>query len=200
MHNKTLVKLSNWYDECFVSSMPILSPLSAGKAMSVNPKVLIAHAWMWFLGENHDESCDCDVCRYRRDTTNVDQVLAQRESTSLVFANLREEIRSRFDTSADESISSDEAAYWMQWMADNFPDSVKGVGNVSLHRMLDGLPSERLGEVLLGHAIDYCPSLNLSNSEYGWLWDAMASTEGDPTATQELLLTVASMQYAGSET
>mgnify|MGYP006888291769 CR=1 FL=1 len=179
--------------------MPILSPLSGGKAMSVNPKILFAHLWMWFLGEDHDEDCQCEVCAYRKDTTNIDQVKAQRESVSTVFSNLREDFRSRFLIQPTETITSDEAFYWMQWMTDNFPASTEGGRGMSLLRQLDGLATERLGEVLLGHAVDYCPSLNMTDDDTTWLWDAMASTAGDPAATQELLLTVASMQYAGSE-
>lgn len=199
MRNQYALKVLNWYQNCFVSGMPILSPLSGGKAMSVSPKILFAHLWMLFLGEDHEDGCTCEVCQYRRDTTNIDQVHGQRQSAHQAFCDLRTQLSSYFHSEEGPRVSSDEAFYWMQWMKDNFPASVGGVGGMSLVHALDDLPVSRLGEVLLGHAIDHCPSLNLTEEEYDWLWDAMASVNGDPAATQELLLTVASMQFAGQE-
>lgn len=166
--------------------------------MAVNPKTLIAHLWMILVGDHHPDDCQCDVCRYRADTTMQDAVARQRTSASVAFNNLRQDLAQFIHKdNAESEIASDEAAYWVQWMQDHFEGCVPSP--MVLHSQLDGLPESRLYEVLLGQAMDFCPSLNLSTEEMSSIWESLSLAEDDPRAQQDLLFSVAAMQNASAE-
>ncbi|MEY3697081.1 MAG: hypothetical protein RJA41_731 [Actinomycetota bacterium] len=118
----TLVeKFKVFREECFTSTIPILTPRVAGTAMMVSPKTIAAAIVAKLTGEpEHDSECNCDLCHYRElKKQNQCEVADQRVKisnfVSTIFPNRK---------SDNDELSEEEVVYYLRYLSENFPELV----------------------------------------------------------------------------
>lgn len=180
------------YERSFVSFTPILTPYSAGKAMMVNPKTLVAHVVMFLTNTQHPDDCECEVCTYRRDDSALRKVYAQQQllkeqmpRTHYALSKFYGEIDCR---DLDQMyIGSDEAAYWCQWVEDHFPEAVKGSGWQQLHAKLDDCYVGYVPDVILAQIEPHIDCISVAASEPSEWWSAWSDARDSDTQIRLLL-------------
>ena len=114
-----LNSLKQFKSDCFITTVPILTPRVAGAGMMVSPKVLVAAIIGKITGEpEHESDCKCDLCSYRDIKKQAqNEVAGQRVQISNFVSN----IFPNHKVDNDE-LSEDEVIYYINWLTDNFPE------------------------------------------------------------------------------
>jgi hypothetical protein len=117
---KYVDKFKSFREECFTTTIPILTPRVAGAGMMVSPKTLAAAIIGKLTGEpEHDANCDCELCKYREVKKQAqNQVFQQRAK----FTNFVEKYTYKHND--NDELTEEEAIYYYQWLSENFPSVV----------------------------------------------------------------------------
>jgi hypothetical protein len=117
---KYVDKFKSFREECFTTTIPILTPRVAGAGMMVSPKTLAAAIIGKLTGEpEHDPSCDCELCKYREVKKEAqNQVFQQRAK----FTNFVE--KHTYKHGDNDELTEDEVIHHINWLTNNFPEIV----------------------------------------------------------------------------
>lgn len=144
-----------YINESYSTAVPILTPGAGGKAMMVNPKVLVLKALYWFTGETHPDSCECEVCQYDKFHDAPHDAQAQRDKVLDQLRNARNLItRPELERRAGYSsrpLSEDEVVWWGNVI-------MELNGPVSVPRVLDELDGSS----------EYDAAALLVSTQIGW--------------------------------
>lgn len=154
-------RFRNFWNETYITATPVLSPMSAGRAMMVNPKIVVMHLLMLAIGDSHDPECGCEVCNYRRfnpakatdgATRFVSPVVATKGVTNLGCL-----------IEVPYELTSSDAWYWTQWMADHFEGLFTDWNDLaSMAGAIEEMSEPQAGDYLLDRVIA------ASNKDYGF--------------------------------
>lgn len=113
-------KFKLFREECFTTTIPILTPRVAGAGMMVSPKTLVAAIIGKLTGEpEHDAGCGCELCKYREVKKEAqNQVFQQRAK----FTNFVEKYT--YKHGDNDELTEDEVIQHINWLTNNFPEIV----------------------------------------------------------------------------
>ena len=183
----------------YISVIPILSPLSAGRAMMVSPHVVLMSLAALITGTSHEDDCQCRVCVYNAGSAAIVEADTQKRFERLAAITQEPVVqapnrRSLFDEPADSTFlfDNDEPWYWAQWCVDNFGPSFEP-RMVYIASMLDGMETEQAGVFLFDAVRDQLPWA----SEALEHWDE--GSPDDPDDAWEGLFYLSSLMLVGAE-
>ena len=162
--------------------------------MMVNPRIVVGSLVMFLVGAEHEPDCDCEICKYRKDDSARQQVLAQRAAGREVFTQIKRDVANELAAIQHRShgtVSPSEATYWADYMAENFGEPFRYTLYDDLVRDLVGEPESMVGETLLSYLYDAMPQL--------WHGPTQVFAEPSPDAPMEQVLYLASLQLVGTE-
>jgi len=114
-------KFKEFRNECFTTTIPILTPRVAGAAMMVSPKTLVAAIIAKITGEpEHESGCHCDVCKYRATKKQAQCDVADQRVKIVNFVDKFVPV-SKHD---NDELTDDEVLYYYSWLTENFPEIV----------------------------------------------------------------------------
>lgn len=148
-------RLRLFWRETYITATPVLSPASAGRAMMVNPKIVVAHLLMLLIGDSHDPECGCEVCNYRMmgNGQGLDAAPpSQQEREPATSARAAGSLGCLIDIPYE--LTNVDAWYWTQWMADHFPSMYTTWDQLSeTAAVLDEMSEPQAGNLLLDRVI-----------------------------------------------
>lgn len=113
-------KFKSFREECFTTTIPILTPRVAGAGMMVSPKTLVAAIIGKLTGEpEHEAGCKCDLCRYREIKKQAQCDVADQRVKIVNFVDKFVPVKKD-----DDELTDDEVMYYYKWLVDNFPEVV----------------------------------------------------------------------------
>lgn len=115
-------KFKSFREECFTTTIPILTPRVAGAGMMVSPKTLVAAIIGKLTGEpEHESGCKCDLCKYREIKKQAQCDVADQRVKIVNFVDKFVPVKKDND-----ELTDDEVMYYYRWLVDNFPEIVYG--------------------------------------------------------------------------
>lgn len=113
-------KFKSFREECFTTTIPILTPRVAGAGMMVSPKTLVAAIIGKLTGEpEHEAGCKCDLCKYREIKKQAQCDVADQRVKIVNFVDKFVPVKKDND-----ELTDDEVMYYYRWLVDNFPEIV----------------------------------------------------------------------------
>ena len=113
-------KFKSFREECFTTTIPILTPRVAGAGMMVSPKTLVAAIIGKLTGEpEHEAGCKCDLCKYREIKKQAQCDVADQRVKIVNFVDKFVPVKKDND-----ELTDDEVMYYYKWLVDNFPEIV----------------------------------------------------------------------------
>lgn len=188
-------KFKQFFERTNFSITPVITPLAAGKGMTVKPTVLLGSVILYLTGEEHAPDCECEVCVYRRDDSLRQQVLQQRETTRQTWQQIKTDVSDEYANlhrNYHGRIGLPVANYWADWMISNFGEPFILLRDDVVRDLLD-VHEDGAAEVLLHYLYDAKPEVWTSPILTADDWFDFAD---DP---YEKLHFLASMQLVGSE-
>jgi hypothetical protein len=118
---KYVTKFKSFKEDCFTTTIPILTPRVAGAGMMVSPKTLVAAIIGKLTGEpEHEAGCNCDLCKYRDVKKQAQCEVADQR---VKINNFVSKIIPGHKNDNDE-LTEDEVIYYINWLTENFPEIV----------------------------------------------------------------------------
>jgi len=113
-------KFKSFREECFTTTIPILTPRVAGAGLMVSPKTLVAAIIGKLTGEpEHESGCKCDLCKYREIKKQAQCDVADQRVKIVNFVDKFVPVKKDND-----ELTDDEVMYYYKWLVDNFPEVV----------------------------------------------------------------------------